>query len=154
MPSSSTTPKSAHLVHLLAAAGTPRRARRRTPSAPQQLRPTIQRLVDSMHSTPAVVLNGRLEIVTANALGRALSAPVFADPDGTPSNARFDFLDPHAKTFFREWDTVANDTVAILRAEAGRAPHGRALSDLIGQLSTRSDDFRVRWAAHKVRPLA
>ena len=69
----------------------------------------------------------------------------------TPSNARFVFLDPQAKTFFRDWDTVANDTVAILRAEAGRDPHDRDLSDLVGQLSTRSDDFRLRWAAHNVR---
>ena len=107
--------------------------------------------MDSMHGTPAVVLNGRLEIVAANALGRALFSPVYADPEGTPSNARFVFLDPQATTFFRDWDTVANDTVAILRAEAGRDPHDRDLSDLVGQLSTRSDDFRLRWAAHNVR---
>ena len=141
----------AHLVHLLHTAGTPRRPRRRTPPAPQRLRPTIQRLMDSMHGAPAVVLNGRLEILGANALGRALFSPVYADPEGTPSNARFVFLDPQAKTFFRDWDTVANDTVAILRAEAGRDPHDRDLSDLVGQLSTRSDDFRLRWAAHNVR---
>ena len=98
-----------------------------------------------------MVLNGRLEIVTANALGRALFSPVYADPEGTPNNARFVFLDPQATTFFRDWDTVANDTVAILRAEAGRDPHDRDLSDLVGQLSTRSDDFRLRWAAHDVR---
>ena len=141
----------AHLVHLLHTAGTPRRPRRRTPSAPQPVRPTIQRLMDSMHGAPAVVLSGRLEILGANALGRALFSPVYADPEGAPSNARFVFLDQHAKTFFRDWDTVANDTVAILRAEAGRDPHDRDLSDLIGQLSTRSDEFRLRWAAHNVR---
>lgn len=141
----------AHLVDLLHTAGTPRRPRRRTPAAPQRIRPTIQRLMDSMHGAPAVVLNGRLEILGANALGRALFAPVYADPEGTPSNARFVFLDQQAKTFFRDWDTVANDTVAILRAEAGRNPHDRDLSDLVGQLSTRSDEFRLRWAAHNVR---
>ncbi len=141
----------AHLVHLLHTAGTPRRARRRTTSAQQRVRPSIQRLMDSMHGAPAVVLNGRLEILGANALGRALFSPVYADPEGTPSSARFVFLDREAKTFFREWDTVANDTVAILRAEAGRDPHDRHLSDLVGQLSTRSDEFRLRWAAHNVR---
>jgi hypothetical protein len=104
-----------------------------------------------MHLTPAVVLNGRLDIVTTNKLGRALFAPVYAAPEAPPNNARFVFLDPEAKNFFREWEKVANDTVAILRSEAGRAPHDRDLSDLIGQLSTRSDDFRVRWAAHDVR---
>ena len=68
-----------------------------------------------------------------------------------PNNARFLFLDPHATKFFRDWDKIANDTVALLRAEAGRDPYDRQLSDLIGELSTRSDEFRVRWAAHNVR---
>ena len=140
-----------HLLDLIRTAGTPRQARRRGPTPPQRVRPTVQRLVDSMHLTPAVVLNGRLEVITANNLGRALFAPVYADSEGPPNNARFVFLDPQATTFFREWDKVAGDTVAILRAEAGRAPHDRELSDLIGQLSTRSDEFRVRWAAHDVR---
>ncbi len=60
----------AHLLDLIRTAGAPRRARRRR-AAPQKIRPTIQRLVDSMHLTPAVVLNGLLDVVTANVLGRA-----------------------------------------------------------------------------------
>jgi hypothetical protein len=60
-------------------------------------------------------------------------------------------LDLHATEFFCDWDKVANDTVALLRAEAGRDPYDRHLSDLIGELSTRSEEFRVRWAAHHVR---
>ena len=104
-----------------------------------------------MSGTPAFVLNGRLDILTANQLGYALFWPVYADPLRPPNNARFIFLDPHAGGFFRDWDKVANDTVALLRAEAGRDPYDRGLSDLIGELSTRSDEFRVRWAAHNVR---
>ena len=68
-----------------------------------------------------------------------------------PNNARFIFLNPAAAEFFVDWDTVANDTVALLRAEAGRDLYDRTLTDLIGDLSTRSDEFRVRWAAHDVR---
>jgi len=41
--------------------------------------------------------------------------------------------------------------VAILRSEAGRDPYDRGLSDLVGELSTRSEEFRIRWAAHNVR---
>ena len=61
------------------------------------------------------------------------------------------FLDPHATDFFRDWDNVASNTVAILHAEAGRNAYDRRLSDLIGELSTRSDDFRRRWGAHNVQ---
>jgi transcriptional regulator with XRE-family HTH domain len=139
----------AHLVDLLRTAGSARPPRRR-PARPQ-VRPTVQRVLDSMTGTPAFVLNGRLDILSANALGLALYAPIFADPVRPPNNARFIFLDPHAVEFFRDWDKAANDTVALLRAEAGRDPYDRQLSDLIGELSTRSQEFRVRWAAHDVR---
>ena len=83
--------------------------------------------------------------------GVALFSPVYADPARPANNARFVFLDPQATEFFRDWDKVANDTVALLRAEAGRDPYDRDLSDLIGELSTRSEEFRRRWAAHNVR---
>jgi len=139
----------AHLLDLLRTAGSTRPPRRRP--AQQRVRPTVQRVLDSMRGTPAFVLNGRLDVLAANTLGRALYSPVYADPLRPPNNARFVFLDPHASDFFREWDKVANDTVALLRAEVGRDPYDRRLSDMIGELSTRSDEFRVRWAAHNVR---
>ena len=138
-----------HLLDLLRTAGTTR-APRRKPTR-QHVRPTVQRVLDSMSGTPAFVLNRRLDILAANQLGLALFSPVHADPISPPNNARFVFLEPHATEFFRDWDKVANDTVAILRAEAGRDPYDGRLSDLIGELSTRSDEFRVRWAAHNVR---
>lgn len=40
--------------------------------------------------------------------------------------------------------------VAFLRAEAGRHPFDRPLTDLIGELSTRSDEFRRWWGEHEV----
>jgi len=138
-----------HLLDLLRTAGTTRRPRRRP--AQQRVRPTVQRVLDSMSGTPAFVLNGRLDILAANQLGCALFSPIYTDPVRPPNNARFIFLDPHATEFFGDWDKVANDTVALLRAEAGRDPYDRGLSDLIGELSTRSQEFRVRWAAHNVR---
>ena len=140
----------AHLLDLFRTAGSPRRATRRRAAAADRVRPTIQRLLEAMPTVPAVVLSGRLDVLAANHLGRALFHPFF-DTDEPVNNARLVFLDPRAPTLFREWEVVANDTVALLRAEAGRDPYDRKLSDLVGELSTRSDDFRVRWAAHDVR---
>ncbi|GEA87326.1 helix-turn-helix transcriptional regulator [Cellulomonas cellasea] len=139
----------AHLEDLLRTAGSTRAPRRRPAS--QRVRPTVQRILDSMAGTPAFALNGRLDVLTANRLGAALYAPVLADPVHPANTARFVFLDPGASAFFRDYDRAANDTVALLRAEAGRDPYNRDLTDLIGQLSTRSEDFRHRWAAHNVR---
>jgi transcriptional regulator with XRE-family HTH domain len=139
----------AHLEDLFRAAGTTRPPRRRP--ARQPVRPTVQRILDSMIGAPALVLNGRLDVLAANNLGTALYSPIYADPVRPANTARFVFLDRQATEFFRDYETAANDTVALLRAEAGRDPYDRDLSDLIGQLSTRSDDFRRRWAAHNVR---
>ncbi|MEV6156849.1 helix-turn-helix transcriptional regulator [Nonomuraea sp. NPDC052129] len=138
-----------HLLDLLRGAGTTRPPRRRP--VQQRVRPPVQRVLDSMTGTPAFILNGRGDILATNLLGRALFSPVYADPVRPPNNARFVFLDPQATEFFRDWDKVANDTVAMLRAEAGRDLYDRRLTDLIGELSTRSEHFRRRWAAHNVR---
>ena len=67
------------------------------------------------------------------------------------ARARFLFLDPAAREFFVDWDKAASDSVAILRSAAGRNPYDRDLTDLVGELSTRSEEFRTRWAAHDVR---
>lgn len=138
-----------HLLHLLRGAGTTRPPRRRP--AQQRVRPAVQRVLDSMTGTPAFILSGRGDILAANHLGRTLYSPVYADPVRPPNNSRFVFLDTHATEFFRDWDQVAGDCVAMLRAEAGRDLYDRRLTDLIGELSTRSEEFRRRWAAHNVR---
>ncbi len=138
-----------HLLDLLRGAGPARPPRRRP--AQQRVRPAVRRVLDSMTGTPAFVMSGRLDVLAANLLGRALFSPVYADALRPPNNARFVFLDPHATEFFRDWDEVANDTVAMLRAEAGRDAYDRRLTDMIGELSTRSEEFRRRWAAHNVR---
>lgn len=110
----------------------------------------MQRALDSMIGTPAFLLNGRLDILAANQLGFALFLPIYAEPVRPANSARFVFS-TRATEFFRDWNRVVNDTVALLHAEAGRHPYDRRLSDLIGELSTRSDQFRGRWAAHDVQ---
>lgn len=45
------------------------------------------------------------------------------------NNARFTFLAPRSRDFYCDWERVANDIVAILRAEAGRDPYDRGLLD-------------------------
>ena len=140
----------AHLHDLARAANTTPHSRRR-PAPKQQIRPVVQRILDGMTALPAIVLNGRLDLLAANRLGVALYSPVYADPSRPVNLARFAFLNPQATALYPHWEDAANTTVAMLRTEAGRNPYDRGLSDLIGELSTRSETFRNRWAAHNVR---
>jgi transcriptional regulator with XRE-family HTH domain len=139
----------AHLFDLARAAqpAVPRRRRR----TQQRVRPSVQRLIDAMAGAPAVVQNGRLDILAANMLARGLYSEMYVDPVRPVNHARFVFLSPRAPDFYGDWERAADDTVSILRTAAGRDPYDRDLSDLVGELSTRSDGFRTRWAAHNVR---
>jgi transcriptional regulator with XRE-family HTH domain len=138
----------AHLYDLARAAN-PVAPKRRRPLQ-QRVRPVVQRVLDSV-GAPALVRNARVDYLAANRIGRALYAPLFESREQPPNSARFTFLDPAAGEFYPDWERVAGDLVAHLRSEAGRNPHDRGLSDLVGELSTRSAEFRTRWAAHNVR---
>jgi hypothetical protein len=102
-------------------------------------------------TAPAWVRNGRSDILAMNLLGRALYSPVLDSPIRPANTARFLFLDPPSTSYYLDWQQTADELVGILRAEAGRNPHDRGLTNLIGELSTRSEEFRVRWAQHDVR---
>jgi transcriptional regulator with XRE-family HTH domain len=140
----------AYLCDLARAANTTSHTRRPRVSQ-QQIRPGVQRILDGLTQMPAIVHNRRLDILSANLLGYALFSPIFLESARPANYARFVFLDPRASTFHPDWDIAVDSTVNDLRTEAGRNPFDRNLSDLVGELSTRSETFRKRWAAHNVR---
>jgi hypothetical protein len=117
------------------------------------VRPSVEEFLDGITGAAAIVHNARLDNLAANQLGRALYSDQFATARGPgPANAaRYVFLEPSARDLYADWNRAANDVVAILRYAAGRDPHDRDLSDLVGELSTQSEEFRTRWAAHNVR---
>ncbi|MFI8346969.1 helix-turn-helix transcriptional regulator [Streptomyces sp. NPDC085596] len=143
----------AHLLHLARAADgsdaltRPRRRRSKDQWTPHR---SLQWTLDAITAGPAFVRNARMDVVAANHLARAFYSDLFTGTQ-QPNLARFNFLDPASRRFYPDWDTFADICVAILRTEAGRNPHDKDLHDLVGELSTRSEEFRSRWAAHDVR---
>ena len=142
----------AHLFDLVRAANATAAATQ-APRRParQPVRPELRNMLEVISGVPAYIRNGRLDILAGNALAQALFAPIFTSPARPVNAARFTFLDLAATEFYPDWDAVADQNVATLRAEVGRNPYDKALSDLIGELSTRGDTFRQRWAQHEVR---
>ncbi|MFI9168965.1 helix-turn-helix transcriptional regulator [Streptomyces lincolnensis] len=136
-----------HLYALARAANTgPSRGRRRPKQA--TVRPSVLRIVEGLHDQPAYVRNNRMDILAANPLARALHGEVF---EREPANTcRFVFLDRRATRLYPDWERVARDGVGALRVEVAKNPYDRELSNLIGELSTRSDAFRTLWGAHDV----
>ena len=139
----------AHLGDLARAANaSPARVRRR--AVRSTVRPTVERMIEAMPSMPAFVFNARFDVLAANALCRAFYCQMYADPGSGRNVARWVFLNPAAREFYLDWDRIAKDIVGVLRVEAGRNPYDRELSNLVGELSTRSDQFRILWGAHDV----
>ncbi|OCW86676.1 transcriptional regulator [Nocardia farcinica] len=143
----------AHLLDLARAAdgipasGRPRRRSAKATASRHSLTWALAAITDAV----AFVRDSHQDLLATNALGRAFYSPVIGDGGRTPNLARFQFLDPASRDFYPDWDLFAEMCVAIMRAEAGRDPHDKALQDLVGELSTRSDTFRTLWAAHNVR---
>ncbi|MFZ2526578.1 MAG: helix-turn-helix transcriptional regulator [Rhodococcus sp. (in: high G+C Gram-positive bacteria)] len=138
--------------HLLALARQAQvRATRRPRTPATAVRPAVQQVLDAITEAPAWIRNGRHDVIAMNQLARALYSPVLVDPRRPANTTRFVYLDPQAPEFFVDYDQIANDAAAMLRLEAGRNPHDRALITLVGELSTRSELFRQRWASHDVR---
>ncbi|BBH70054.1 transcriptional regulator [Actinoplanes sp. OR16] len=140
----------AHLIRLAQEANGSSALLRRNRVKQTTVRPSLQWTLDTI-TAPAIVGNHRQDLLAANLLGRAMYSDVYADPSGRPNFGRFIFLDAAARRFYPDWNLAADMTVANLRTAAGVDPHDKGLHDLVGELSTRSDDFRRRWGSHNVR---
>jgi transcriptional regulator with XRE-family HTH domain len=138
----------AHLIDL-ARAGKPSAASRSRRTSPAVIAPQLQTVLDALVGVPALVRGPTLDMIAANSLARALYSVLYTDAREAPNVARFTFLDPRARRFWPDWDQVADDITAHLRAAAN--PLDRALTELVGELSTRSDTFPELWARHDVR---
>jgi len=141
----------AHLFDLAHAASPVARPPKRRSSKSWTPHTSLQWALDAVTAGPAFVRNGRMDLLAVNALARAFYRDVYDMPGQPPNLARFTFLDERGRDFHADWDTAADVVVSILRTEAGRDPHNKELHDLVGELSTRSQEFRRRWSSHNVR---
>jgi len=135
-----------HLRNL--AKGTRRRGRAHAPSA-RRVPAGVQSVLDAL-TVPALVQNERLDILAANALGRALYPLEGGNESNLFNSSRFLFLDPRSHDFFRDRGLVVRNNVALLHAAAVKNPNDESLIALIGELSTKSAEFREAWADQDV----
>jgi transcriptional regulator with XRE-family HTH domain len=137
----------AYLIDLARTAPANSAARRRRLPRARTVRASVQRVLDNL-LVPAVVFNVPQDLIASNLAGRALFIPHFEAE--RPNFARFIFLDSRAHDFYPNWRQACSLTAAVLRYEAGRDPLNAELTTLIGELSTRSPQFRKDWADHDV----
>ncbi|MEV0775169.1 helix-turn-helix domain-containing protein [Streptomyces sp. NPDC050428] len=123
------------------------RPRRR---AVQKVQPTLQRLLDNLIDTPAIVLGRRTDILAWNSLAAALMADYAEIPEKKRNHTRILFTDPAMRTLYADWEEVAHTTVAQLRMQAAKYPDDPRLAALVGELSVQDPHFRSWWGDHHV----
>ncbi len=139
-----------HLFDLARTANAGSRARKR-PTPRNGVRPSLLHLLDSITDGAAVLGDRRSGIVATNSLARAMYDPLYKAMGEPVNYARYIFFDPSSRNFYIDWDEIAEAAVASLRTVAGRNPFDKSITDLVGELSTRSEEFRTLWARHDVR---
>jgi transcriptional regulator with XRE-family HTH domain len=137
----------AHLTHL----AKPKQHKKKQTARPQQVRGALRQLLDAFEGVPAYVVGRRSDILVWN----RMAAAVFGDWSELPPQernwARMVFLKPEYRELFVDWDQKASDIVAFLRMDAGCHPDDPRLSALVGELSVKSEEFRLLWATHDVK---
>ncbi|MEU8675455.1 helix-turn-helix transcriptional regulator [Streptomyces sp. NPDC048560] len=134
----------------LAGKETPRPRRR----ARQKVQPQLQRLLDDLTTTPAVVLGRRMDVIAWNQLAAALVTDFSRIPEKQRNYLRILFTDPVMRTLYADWEKVARTAVAQFRMEAAKYPDDPRLTALVGELSVQDGHYREWWAAHQVAALA
>jgi hypothetical protein len=138
-----------HLFDLARAASDGARTHRVRPQS--RLPQRVAQLIDTMPDVPTVALGRLGDVLGANALGRALFPHLFPEASEPLNHTRYLFLDDRSREFYVDWERSARGVVSALRLLAGHDPADRALVALVGELVTRSPEFRTWWAGHTVK---
>ncbi|WP_330459502.1 helix-turn-helix transcriptional regulator [Streptomyces sp. NBC_00820] len=137
----------AHLTHLAKP-----KAHKKKPTARQpQTRLALLHLLDAMEAVPAYVVGRRSDILAWNRPAAALFGDWSELPAAERNWARLVFLHPAYRELFVDWEQKAIDIVCALRMDAGCYPDDARLSALVGELSVKSEEFRLLWATHDVK---
>ncbi|PBC61884.1 transcriptional regulator [Streptomyces sp. Tue6028] len=137
----------AHLTHL----AKPKQHKKKQAARPQQVRPALRQLLDSMDGVPAYLTGRRSDILAWNRMAAAIFGDWSEMPPQERNWARLVFLKPEYRDLYVDWEQKAIDIVCMLRMDAGCHPDDPRLSALVGELSVKSEDFRRLWATHDVK---
>jgi len=122
------------------------------PAAVPALDPTVRSVLDALDPQPAYVTAGDFEVLAWNDAAVQLFPTFLTTMDGErPNVARWLFCSPAAREVFPEWESVAQDVLARLRAATARHPDDPRYTDLVQELRTASSQARAWWTRYDVR---
>lgn len=109
--------------------------------------PRLARLIGNWPSQPALILNSTYDVLARNHIADSF----FSGFTISRNLVAKVFLDPEAKTFYRDWEQVAEYSVAALRLAQGVASTHARVGQIVRKLVHNSTEFEVMWQKHQVR---
>lgn len=118
--------------------------------APASVSPQLQRVLDSLESSPAYVKTSTWDILAWNAAAAAVLTDYGAlDPDQR-NVLRLLFGHPHVRAALPDWESEARFAVAAFRADVARAGTPGRAQHLVEELRRLSPEFGAMWQGHDV----
>jgi transcriptional regulator with XRE-family HTH domain len=113
--------------------------------------PRLQRVLDALEPTPALIRNAIWDVVAWNRAATVMLTDYGSLPPGQRNILRFIFLDPKVRAAQYDWDSVARFVVGAFRVDAARAGAAAEVEPLVDELCRLSPEFRAMWRDNDVR---
>jgi transcriptional regulator with XRE-family HTH domain len=113
--------------------------------------PRLQRLLDALEASPAIIKTATWDVVAWNRAAAVMLTDYGALPPGQRNILRLIFGDPRVKAAQHDWENVARFVVGSFRADAARAGAVSEVAQLVEELCALSPDFEALWRDNDVR---
>ncbi len=113
--------------------------------------PRLQRLLDSLEASPALIKTATWEVVAWNRAAAVVLTDYSKLPPGERNILRRIFLDPNVRAAQHDWEGLARFVVGAFRADAARAGAVSEVTQLVEELCRASPEFQALWNENDVR---
>jgi transcriptional regulator with XRE-family HTH domain len=118
--------------------------------ANEAVTPRMQRVLDALELSPALIKTATWDVVAWNRAAAAVLTDYAALAPGQRNILRLIFCDPRVRSAQFDWDNVARFVVSAFRADAARAGAAAKVEALVAELSEHSAEFAAMWRANDV----
>jgi transcriptional regulator with XRE-family HTH domain len=112
--------------------------------------PRLQRVLDALDPSPAVIRTAMWDVVAWNRAATAMLMDYGSLPPEKRNILRFIFLDPRARAAQYDWHSVARFVLGTFRADAARAGAVAEVEPLVDELCRLSPEFAAMWRDNDV----
>ena len=112
--------------------------------------PRLQRVLDALEMSPAIIKTATWDVVAWNRAAAALLTDYAKLPREQRNILRLMFADSRVRAAQEDWSAMARFVVSAFRADVARAGATTEITKLVEELSRTSAEFDALWRDHDV----